>query len=127
MARCRDFQEEETALQHLGVQLGVTVQLTPKFHAELAGEGVEYCWAHAKGFYRRMPLAQKRGRDNFKTLVKESTCPVAQLTRERICKFAARARAYICTYYFFDADGDKGRNGNRGFVTAELVTRKADN
>ena len=45
LAECKDFKEEETALQYLGTQLGVTVQLTPKFHAELAGEGVEYCWA----------------------------------------------------------------------------------
>jgi hypothetical protein len=28
--------------QFLGTQLGATVELTPKFHAELAGEGVEY-------------------------------------------------------------------------------------
>ena len=119
MGRCRDFQEEETALQHLGVRLGLTVDFTPKFHAELAGEGVEYCWAHAKGYYRRMPLAQKRGRENFKTLVKDSTCPVEQLTRERICKFASRARAYICTYYFLDAEtSEEGSNG------MNLVTEK---
>jgi hypothetical protein len=99
MRRCRDFQEEETALQHLGAQLGVEVRLTPKFHAELAGEGVEYSWAFAKAFYRRLPLALKKGRDNFKEVVKLATCTVKQLTRVRIRKFAARARAYICTYY----------------------------
>jgi hypothetical protein len=41
LGKCRDFKEEETALQYLGTQLGVMVLLTPKFHAELAGEGVE--------------------------------------------------------------------------------------
>ncbi|KAI2492861.1 hypothetical protein MHU86_21674 [Fragilaria crotonensis] len=61
MANCRDF-KDETALQHLGRQLGVTVLLTPKFHAELAGEGVEYSWAHAKAFYRRLPVSKKRAR-----------------------------------------------------------------
>ncbi len=41
--KCTDFREdEETALQYLGRQVGVTVQLTPKFYAELvAGKGVE--------------------------------------------------------------------------------------
>jgi hypothetical protein len=37
LGNCRDFKEEETALQFLGTQLGVTVLLTPKLHAELAG------------------------------------------------------------------------------------------
>jgi hypothetical protein len=52
MWNCQDFKEEETTLQHFGRQLGVMVRLTPKLHAELAGEGVEYSWAHAKAFYR---------------------------------------------------------------------------
>ena len=102
MSECTDFKEEETALQYLGSQLGVTVQLTPKFHAELAGEGVEYSWAHAKAFYRRVPAGRKRGRDNFKQLVKDCTCPSTVLTKDRIEKFASRARAYICTYYYLE-------------------------
>jgi hypothetical protein len=51
LANCNDFKDKETALEYLGTQLGVTVKLTPKFHAELAGEGVEYSWAHSKSFY----------------------------------------------------------------------------
>ena len=102
LGECPDFKHEETALQYLGTQLGVTVQLTPKFHAELAGEGVEYGWAHAKAFYRRIPVSRKRGRDNFKQLVRDCTCPVNVLTKERIEKFASRARAYICTYHYLE-------------------------
>ncbi|KAI2505686.1 hypothetical protein MHU86_8745 [Fragilaria crotonensis] len=102
LANCTDFKYEETALQHLGAQLGVTVLLTPKFHAELAGEGVEYCWAHAKSHYRRMPVSSKRGRENFKLLVKDCTSSVDILTKVRVQKFAARARAYICTYYHLE-------------------------
>jgi hypothetical protein len=118
MGCCPDFKEEETALEHLAAQLGVKVRLTPKFHAEIAGEGIEYSWACAKGFYRRSPLSSKKGRDKFKELVKKSTCPVEQLPIERICKFAARQRAYICTYYCLDksnreedASDSAGRNG----------------
>ena len=54
-----DFKDEETALQYLGTQLGVRVQLTPQFHAELAGEGIEYSWAHTKSWYRCVPVSQK--------------------------------------------------------------------
>ena len=69
LGECKDFKEEETALQFLGTQLGVTVLLTPKFHVELAGEGVEFSWAHSKAYYQRMPLSRKRGHNNFKHLV----------------------------------------------------------
>ncbi|KAI2493716.1 hypothetical protein MHU86_20820 [Fragilaria crotonensis] len=107
MAECTDFKDEESALQYLGSQLGVTVLLTPKFHAELAGEGVEYCWAHAKAYYRRMPLSRKRGKENFKQLVRDCTSPVTVLTKERIEKFASRARAYVCTYHHLQQEQEE--------------------
>ncbi|KAI2512572.1 Sigma factor PP2C-like phosphatase [Fragilaria crotonensis] len=49
-----------------------------------------------------MPLSRKRGRDNFKQLVKDCACPIKVLTKERIEKFASRARAYICTYHHLE-------------------------
>ena len=123
MRCCQDFMEEETALEHLATQLGATVRLTPKFHAELAGEGIEYCWAVAKGYYRRMPLKRKMGRENFKQLVKESICPVNQLFKKRVCKLSARARAYICTYYHLakttEAGASGGSNTNNSLVTEQ--------
>ncbi len=72
---------------------------TPKFHCEFAGEGIEYNWAHAKAKMRVTPLREKKGRANFIELVKKCICPETVLTKERVSKFAARARAYICTYY----------------------------
>ncbi len=104
LANCTDFKEEETALQYLATQLGVTVHLSPKFHTELAGKGVDYRWAHSKSFYRRLPVLQKRVRESFKQLVKDCTCPERVLTKERIEKFAARARAYICTYHHLEQE-----------------------
>ena len=66
MGLCHDFLHEEGMLQHIAKCIGVEVLLTPKSHAELAGEGVEYVWGGAKAEYRRLSLAQKRGKDNFK-------------------------------------------------------------
>ena len=88
------------------------VKLTPKFHAELAGEGVEYSWAHSKSFYRRLQLSQKRGRENFKQLVRDCTCPERVLTKVRIEKFAARARAYICTYHHLEQQKQQAATQN---------------
>jgi hypothetical protein len=103
MSECTDFKEEEAALQYLGRQLGVRVQLTPKFHAKLAGEGLVYSWAHTRSFYRQVLVSRKRGRENFKQLIGDCKCPVEVLSKVRIEKFAARARAYyICTYHHLD-------------------------
>ncbi|KAI2500758.1 hypothetical protein MHU86_13737 [Fragilaria crotonensis] len=73
MASCLDFAEEMTALQHVGHALGVSVLITPKFHAEMAGEGIEYSWGVSKSVYRKMPLDSKKGKTSFKALVKECT------------------------------------------------------
>ena len=72
MASCLDFAEEMTALQHVGRELGVSVIITPKFHAELAGEGVESRWGVSKGVYRRKPLRAKKSKESFK--VNHSRC-----------------------------------------------------
>ena len=105
LAKRHDFKGDFTALQYLGSQLGVVVDLaTPKFHAKLAGEGVEYSWAHAKAFYWRMSISRKQGCDNFKQLVKDCACrcPINLLTKEGIEKFASWVRVYICTYHHLE-------------------------
>jgi hypothetical protein len=107
MAECTDFKPKEMACQYLGLQLGVTDRFTPAFHAELAGECVEYSWAHANAYYQSMPLSRKQGCDNFKQLVRDCTCPVNVLTKERIEKFASRARACICTYHHHQQEHQK--------------------
>jgi hypothetical protein len=39
--------------------------LTPKCHADIAGEGVEHMWACSKGAYRNLALKEKKGKENF--------------------------------------------------------------
>ena len=92
---CLDFAFEITQLQYIGRLLGAEVYITPKFHAEVAGEGVEYSWALSKSHYRRLPLRLKKTRKEFKELVKASIARNI-VTTERTRKFSRRARAYIC-------------------------------
>jgi len=54
MSLCSDFLNEQGMMQYIGTKLGVEVMLSPKCHAEIAGEGVEYMWACAKGTYRNL-------------------------------------------------------------------------
>jgi hypothetical protein len=56
-------------LQILGKQLGVNVLLTPKFHCEVVGEGIEHNWPQAKAKMRITALCKKMGRQNFIVLV----------------------------------------------------------
>jgi hypothetical protein len=101
MGMCSDFLNEEGMMQHIAKNIGVTVLLTPKCHAELAGEGVEYLWACAKGAYRNMSLQEKKGKDNFKASVRH--CLSEQvITKVRIRKFARRARQYLMAYHAID-------------------------
>ena len=55
-----DFCEEETLLQHHGILLNVIIDLTPKYHPDISGEGVEYSWAAAKINYHRLRITEKR-------------------------------------------------------------------
>ena len=52
---------------------------------------------------RQIQLGRKKdpmmGRENFKQLVRDSTCPINKLITEPVEKFAARAHAYICNYH----------------------------
>jgi len=48
MESCTDFKEEETLLQHMGTKKGIVVDRTPKCHAEIAGESIEYSWGCAR-------------------------------------------------------------------------------
>jgi hypothetical protein len=45
-------------------------------------------------------VAGTKGRDNLKLKVRNCTDPTTTLYRKRVCWFSARARAYICTYYW---------------------------
>jgi len=100
--------------------LGVEVDHSPKFHAEIAGEGIEYSWAHSKGSYRRSPLQRKRTRASFQALVKECTSNT-NLTKNRVKRFSARARAYMCTYHFLHAGGNDNAGEERVATTGPLL------
>jgi len=39
--------------------MGVLVDRTPKYHCELAGEGIAYTWGCSKNYYRSMNLQDK--------------------------------------------------------------------
>ena len=48
-----DFKNERTALQHTVEKRGHILVLSPKFHPEVAGVGIEYSWGMSKLKFRR--------------------------------------------------------------------------
>ena len=92
MASCLDFAEEMTALQHVGKELGVSVIISPEFHAKMVGEGIEYSWSITKGLYRCKPLNSIRSKERFKELVLQCTSRDI-LRTETVRKLSRRARA----------------------------------
>lgn len=71
MTSCLNFTKEMTALSTVGNKLGVVVIILPKFHAKLAGKGIEYSWGVMKGIYCCKPVGNKRSKEAFEALVME--------------------------------------------------------
>ena len=60
LSQCADFKNELSTLQALGKDIGIVVNSTPKYHAELASEGIEYSWDTQKGCIIRQLYEKNR-------------------------------------------------------------------
>ena len=101
MAELHDFSIDISQLKFVQQELGVEVYPTPKYHAKIVGEGIEYIWALAKGRYCSKPLKLKKGKAQFKNLVNKVTSREI-LNTQQIRKVSDRYQAYIQAYYFLD-------------------------
>ena len=84
-------------------KLNIKVIRTPKGHAEVAGEGVEYTWGGSKNTYRLFPRNKKCNKETFMASVRE-VLSRDHLDVVKIRKYARRARSYILAYYGLDHD-----------------------
>ena len=112
MEACYDFVHEKKILQAIMSQRGIMVHRSPKCHAELAGEGIEYTWGYAKNRYRRLSLKLKRRKENFRESVR-NTMSNDVLTKPMVRRFARRARAYTCAYYRLEHGDDEKNTGDK--------------
>ena len=90
---------ETTQLEFMAEQLGVKVILTTRYHAEFAGDGIEYAWGVSKSVYRKIPLQDKIGKDRFLQNVRKCISTENVLTKSNVRQFSKRARAYLLTYF----------------------------
>ena len=109
-----DFKEELTLLQFRALQMGVRIECSPKFHPEIAGEGIEYSWGLAKNTYRSFPLKQKKTKEGFRKLVQCSLNPEVVMTKSAVRKFARRQRRYILAYLGLENAKEANSNATEG-------------
>jgi len=126
---CVDFANETTQLEYICKSLGAEALITTKYHAEYAGEGIEYSWGAAKAMYRRYPLASKKGKEHFVDLVLKCTAREV-LTTEMIRKFSRRARSYMLTYKALDIFVEEGREkwmGDEVDTSLDITYKQIEN
>ena len=104
-----DFVEEESLLQTNARKMGAQIDRTPKCHAELAGEGIEYTWGFGKNHFRRQPLDLKRKKETFRGLVRSSLSR-QKCTPKIIRSFSKRARDYIVSYHLLTSKKSEIKN-----------------
>jgi hypothetical protein len=105
LRQCFDFANALSQLEYVCSECGVEAIITTKYHAEYAGEGVEYSWGAAKALYQRYPIYSKQGKENFLDLVSRCTSRDV-MTMELIRKFSRRARSYMLTYKSLEMVGE---------------------
>jgi len=102
LSKCLDFKFEKSAMQKLAEDLSqhhqqkIELLIMPKYHCELAGEGIEYVWGLSKKYFRRTPHQEKKGKDCFKSCVK---CSLKKVSVDHIQKFSTHACHYMLTYW----------------------------
>ena len=76
--------------------------IIPKYHFELAREGIEYVWGIVKKVYIIKPLIDKTTKDKFHQCVKEA---MNYVKVDIVRQFAAKARRYMLAYRNLDPNG----------------------
>ena len=76
-----DFKAEITLLQYRAKQLGVEVDCSPKYHCEIAGDAIEYCWGLSKNKYGVVSISRKRTKEKYQNLIME--CIVIRQSLQR--------------------------------------------
>merc|ERR1712194_564458 len=100
-------------LQQTIKKLGATLVRSSKYHCEIAGEGIEYCWGNAKLMYRRIPLSDRDTATKFRSVLTDKCLHRNNLDLRRIKLNSKRARDYM-TGYFIDMyeHNQKGKKEN---------------
>jgi hypothetical protein len=71
LSECPDFKYEKSAMEKLCINLSLQnnrifdILVSPKYHCELAGDGIDCRWGYSKRTYHRYPVKDKRTKKQF--------------------------------------------------------------
>jgi hypothetical protein len=122
MSNLEDFRTETTVLHDLGEKLGVLVVSTPKYHAKIAGEGIEYIWALTKNWFKRQPLSDRKTWVKFKALVTKALSS-KMVSEDAMRSAGRRARSYILAYLYLHNADDETEEGMKLFDDIEKTAK----
>ena len=123
LGECPDFKNEITALEKLGLDLGILIKCTPKYHAEMAGEGIEYDWAFSKNAFKHLPLTERKTKEQFRAAVK-GVISGTSVSLYRARAAARRARSYLRAYYYLSRqEGESDQVIPESFVDIEKAAK----
>ncbi len=102
---CNDFDSEILQFAKIGRMVGLDVRNSPRTHAEIAGEAIEYYWVRvlSKNEHRRYPTKKKRGRANF---IESMAKSFGAMTIEIARKNTRHQKGYIKAYAILDGNMD---------------------
>lgn len=92
---CVDVRNQKSLLEKVVYDRGHILILSPKYHPELAGVGVEYCWGQSKYSFRTQHNDMKA--HNLKVNVLKTFDP-KELTLAVVLAYARKTRDYRMTY-----------------------------
>lgn len=89
-----DFKNEKTALQSLVESRGHILLVSPKYHPEVAGNGIEYMWGISDHHFKKMKGKSLTDLErNVKHVLGKELMPI-----EKVWKCERRARNYMQLY-----------------------------
>ncbi|CAM9747901.1 unnamed protein product [Chrysoparadoxa australica] len=96
LGRCPDFANEKCKLQNLLEESGHVLLMSPKYHPELAGVGIEYSWGQGKQYFRNHNT-QEGGVKELRIKVEKALGP-DMLKLDLVRAYARRSRDYRRVY-----------------------------
>ena len=101
--------------------MGISIDCTPKYHCDLAGEGIEYWWGCTKNLYCWKPLSEKRKKETFRATVRQWLSR-DNLTTEQIQRFSKHARDCICAYFALHHEQNRNNEETNCMTTTMMMT-----
>ena len=133
----RDFKEEKTVIEKLFLVAGHLTIASPKYHPEIAGQGIEYCWGKAKYEFRNNAndcvarnlernVQYATGSVEYPRHGRNSEMCKPPLSVERARKFARKARTYRKLFDLFPTPDEAHRILRKWQKAKKMVVTKRD-